>query len=61
MLQALQARRAFHASQAALNRRFADENTARGMDVFAAQHLALADREQRKANALSVTLREMAS
>lgn len=61
MLDQLQTRRAFHASQAALNRRFADENEARGMEVFAAQHRALAIREQRKANVLTLALREMAS
>lgn len=55
-LQAIQQRRAFHAGQAALNRRFADENTAQGLDVFAAVHSDLADREQAKANELTKAL-----
>lgn len=48
--------RALHATRAAQLRRFADENAARGLDHFAALDRAAADREQAKANAITMAM-----
>lgn len=58
-LHRIQQRRDFHASQAALNRRFADESAERGLTEFAAVHQGLAAREQAKANELTMALRSI--
>jgi len=56
MTPSLAQHRALHATRAAQLRRFSDENRERGLDHFAALDLAAADREQRAANAISLTM-----